>query len=445
MCLLFALIELQKSIHFSVSVIHVEHGIRGEQSKADAEYVQNICNQKKVPCQIRTIDCIKDAQEWNMTVEEAGRTARYQIFQEESQKIKLENNEGNSQKAEQSVKIAVAHHQNDVAETMLFHLFRGTGVRGLASIAPTRENIIRPLLCLTRDEIEEYLKENHIEYRIDATNQSIEYTRNRIRHQILPEAKMVNDQAITHMAQTAMQLREINEYLDREAKKKYDLYVRKEQEEKYSIAIKLFQKEDSVLAMRIVQMCLTEICGKWKDITSAHLQDIMELSKKQSGKKISLPYDLCVSKIYDTIVIKRNQENKNKKEKDQQIHILIGEETFLPDGSKIVTEIKDKQGRIDDFPKDIYTKWIDYDKIKNGVVIRTRESGDYLMIDEIHTQKLKSYYMNEKIPADCREDQLLIADGNHVIWVIGHRISEHYKVTDNTTKIIEISYQRRTE
>jgi len=146
-----------------------------------------------------------------MTVEEGARELRYGYFQEAAKEF-------------QANKIAVAHNQNDCAETMLFHLARGTGLKGLCGILPVRENIIRPLLCVERREIEAYLKEQGQEYCIDKTNEELEYTRNRIRHQVLPVLNEINSQAVAHMNQTAamaVELEELVQQLTREAKQRY--------------------------------------------------------------------------------------------------------------------------------------------------------------------------------------------------------------------------------
>lgn len=189
-CLFFELLAYQKEIPFSMEVVHIEHGIRGQDSLADANYVENLCKEYGVPFHLVSCDIKKMAQESSLTVEEAGRKARYQAFEQAAKKSGRSN-----------CKIAVAHNLDDQAETILMNLARGSGLRGLGGIRPVRENIIRPLLNTRRSEIEAALRGRQITWRTDETNHQTEYTRNRIRLEILPLlAQGVNGQAASHIA-----------------------------------------------------------------------------------------------------------------------------------------------------------------------------------------------------------------------------------------------------
>lgn len=213
-CLLMILSELQKERKYQLFVVHVEHGIRGEDSQKDAEFVENFCKRHKIPCKVYHCKAELYAREHKMTVEEGARELRYGYFREAAAEFGAD-------------KIAVAHNQNDCAETVLFHLARGTGLRGLCGIQPVRENIIRPLLCLERWEIEAYLEAHGQEYCIDRTNEELDYTRNRIRLQVIPALREVNSQAVVHMNQTAgmaAELEDLVQQLTEEAGS--DAYVR---------------------------------------------------------------------------------------------------------------------------------------------------------------------------------------------------------------------------
>ena len=208
-CLFFELLAYQKEIPFSMEVVHIEHGIRGQDSLADANYVENLCKEYGVPFHLVSCDIKKMAQETSLTVEEAGRKARYQAFEQAAKKSGRSN-----------CKIAVAHNLDDQAETILMNLARGSGLRGLGGIRPVRENIIRPLLNTRRSEIEAALRGRQITWRTDETNHQTEYTRNRIRLEILPLlAQGVNGQAASHIAQASSKpkysnVKSIEQYLE---------------------------------------------------------------------------------------------------------------------------------------------------------------------------------------------------------------------------------------
>ena len=194
-CLLFVLMKLRKLLGIELCVVHVNHGVR-EDAGEDAAYVEGLCAQYDIPFMLKEIRLAELAKELGATQEEAGRIARYQAFAEACKKYGCN-------------KVAVAHNSNDRAETMLFNLFRGTGLKGMAGILPVRDNVVRPLLCLERREIEEYLDAGGILYKQDSTNDTDDYTRNRIRHHILPFAEEeISKGSVEHMmnANKAIQL-----------------------------------------------------------------------------------------------------------------------------------------------------------------------------------------------------------------------------------------------
>ena len=200
-CLLFLLDKYKETLGISLEVVHMEHGIRGKESLEDAAFVENFCRKLAIPCHTYHRDIPKLAREWKCSGEEAGRRARYEAFEE----VRGKNG---------GTKIAVAHNRNDQAETVLFHLVRGSGLSGLSGIRPVRGNIIRPLLCLTREEIEDLLRKENLPFRTDATNLETDYARNRIRLNILPLLREeLNPRTCEHLAETAERLALAEDYL----------------------------------------------------------------------------------------------------------------------------------------------------------------------------------------------------------------------------------------
>ena len=206
-CMLLVLKRLQKEIGFSLEAVHIEHGIRGIESENDAVFVTELCEKNNIPLQVFSVRAKEFAKEKKIGLEEAARILRYDCYIKAAKKI-----------ANQNVKVALAHHADDNAETILFQMVRGSGIDGLSGIAPRRRlaegsEVIRPLLSVTRAEIEEYLKDAGQKYCVDSTNQDVAYSRNRIRHEVLPLLECVNTKAIAHMNQSAMLLRELGDYL----------------------------------------------------------------------------------------------------------------------------------------------------------------------------------------------------------------------------------------
>lgn len=424
-CLLLVLSALQKEKKYQLFVVHVEHGIRGEESKKDAEFVENFCKKHKIPCNVYHCKAETYAREHKMTVEEGARELRYGYFREAAREFHAN-------------KIAVAHNQNDCAETMLFHLARGTGLKGLCGILPVRENIIRPLLCVERREIEAYLKEQGQGYCIDKTNEEMEYTRNRIRHQVLPVLNEINSQAVAHMNQTAamaVELEELVQQLTREAKKRYVC-----KKESGILILHNIQNENPVICKSLIHQVLTEYAKSSRDISGVHVLEVLELLEKQVGKRVNLPYELEAERTYEGIQIRKSRREVIEKITQKEWKILPGETLEIPEyGYKIYTTILEGNFKNQEIPQKMYTKWLDYDKIKGSMLLRTRQEKDYFIINaEGGRKKLKNYLIEEKIPREQRDKLLFLADETHLIWAIGYRIGEDVKVTEHTKRILEI-------
>lgn len=428
-CLFDVLIKLSKEYDLSLFVVHVNHGIREEEASIDQGFVEEFCKKHNIAYSSVKKDVVSIAKKEGLSEEEAGRNVRYQAFKDFYIKNKC-------------TKIAVAHNKNDNAETFLFNLFRGSGITGLTGIPPVRDSIIRPLLCLEREEIELYLSEKQIPYRIDSTNLTQDYSRNKIRNKILTYGKEeINNGIIEHISNSTRMLKEIESFILNNVKDAFEKIVY-EEEEKYSINTNEFNKLDIVIKKELVREIIKRLTNSLKDIDSTHIEMILDLSDKQVGKSLDLPYGIIALKGYDNIAFGKNYKNKKKEQKRElePINLQIPGSISLPHSKNIITtKLKEYQKGIE-IPKQGYTKWFDYDKIENTVLLRTRQEGDFIQINSKgNRKKLKSLFIDDKIAKENRATVPLITDGSHVIWIIGGRISEKYKLTENTKTILEIS------
>ena len=399
-CLLFVLLKLQKEIPFALRVVHVNHGLRGAQAKRDEEYVAKICRQENIPCKVFCENVELIAKKRRQSIEEAGREVRRSCFEQAASEWG-------------AGKIALAHHMEDNAETLLMHLVRGSALKGLGGIYPVTGKYIRPLLGVGRKEIEQYLEQRNIAFCQDDTNEETIYIRNKIRHKVLPVLQNeINGKSVLHMNQAMDELREVQAYMETQVEMLYqravqmngDAFLVKEDE---------MRKEPDVLKRMLLHRVLTQSADASKDIGRVHVENCISLFDRQVGKEVILPYGLLARKDYEGIRI-------------------IGKVEKEPTGTQMLSESPV-------IPQKTYTKWFDYDIIKDTVEIRTRRPGDYLVIDEKgNRQKLKSYFINEKIPKEKRDSILLAADGSHVLWVIGYRMSSAAKIQRNTKRILEI-------
>ena len=418
-CMLKLLSDLQKRLGISLYVLHINHMIRGEEADQDAAFVKKICTKFKVPHRVINVDVPALAEREGLSEEEAGRYVRYDEFSKYAYEVG-------------ATKIAVAHNSNDNAETVLMNLARGTGIKGLGGIPPKREmedangnvvEVIRPILCLSRKEIEDYLKENEIEYRNDSTNDSTDYTRNKIRLEIMPLLENINDNAMQNITNASNELADTSDYIEKDVEEAYEEFVTEEDG-------KLFLSDESfaidpIVLTGVIRKMIENIAGKLKDITRIHVGDVVSLSEKQVGKKIDLPYSIVAEREYEGISMFSESNETESETKNKEVIISFEEDDF---DRTSIEELK-------------YTKWLDYDKI-DDVVVRTRQKGDYIVIDgDGATKKLKKYFIDEKIPRRERDEVLLVADGNHILWVVGYRISEDVKVTPDTKKVVKLEYK----
>ena len=439
-CLVLLLKQLQEEVDFTLVAVHVEHGIRGAESRRDAAFARTLCEREQILFLMYEVDAPGYAKVTHQTLEEAARELRYQCFEKACESCGAD-------------KIAVAHHADDCAETMLFHLSRGTGIRGLCGITPVRERIIRPLLIVTRKEIEQYLEARSQEYCTDSTNLDTAYTRNRIRHKVLPELTAINARAVEHMVRTAGYLEDVCDYLEEaawEAGKESICEIREDDGQIKEIQIRKDKFVDlhPVLQKNLIHQLLGTMAGSRKDITARHMQSVLALFAQQVGKWINLPYQLQAKRTYDGITIRKTDtmgKNDEKSGVSQTVHTVQAValptpgEWICPDGSRITTRVFPFYGNFQEIPEKTYTKWFDYDKIKSTVFVRNRRPGDYLQtVRTGGKKKLKDFLIDAKIPQEERDKLLLLADESHILWIIGYRISEFYKVTEQTKRVLEI-------
>ena len=428
-CLLFVLLELRKRKNIDIVAVHVNHMIREGAADEDQKYTEELCKAHNVKCIVWKEDVPSLAKKMKQSEEEAGRDVRRKAF-------------ANVLAKEKADKIAMAHHENDNAETFIMHLIRGAGINGLSGIWPVNGNIVRPLLCVSRREIEEYLLEKGITWCNDLTNDEDDYTRNRIRHKVIPLLEEESGgSAVNHINSAIKQIRLAVNFIDTETMKAYNRCV--EENEDGAIIInknELYKCHDTIKSY-VVKEAVYKAAGRKKDIGTVHFEDVMKLFENTSGKKCNLPYNLVAKRNYDGVVIMKN--TPKKEEGGIKItELKVPGKIFLKDKNlNIETRIIEVDSKVSkfDIPQKTYTKWFDYDIIKCRLVTRSRMAGDVITINNNGgSKKLKSYFIDEKIPADIRGEIPLIADGSDIMWVVGYRMSSRYQVTDKTRNILEI-------
>lgn len=404
--LLHVLLEFRKQMEFLLTVVHINHQIR-EEAVDEMKFVESLCGQYLIDCKVFSVDVIGRAKQERISLEEAGRKVRYELFYRV-----MEEEHGN--------KIAVAHHQNDQAETFLYRAVRGTGIYGAGAMKALDPPIIRPLLCMKKQEIQNKLEQIGQIWMEDQSNQDNTFARNRLRNEVIPLLEKVNVQAVEHLTFLTEDLQEVGTYLSGQAEEAF-VRVVSGIEGGYHLDCEKLKKEHPWIQKQIVKMALEKAAGKKKDLEKRHVQSILELAKKETGKQISLPYGIIAEKSYQYLRITKPSEDPELK------GVLFQEE--ITDFANILE-------------KDCI-KIIDYDKIEKGIQLRCRRPGDFFVFGREKKKKmLNRYFIDEKVPRVMRDRIPLVADGSHIVWIVGRRVSDHYKISEKTSHYLKLEFKR---
>ena len=295
-CLFLLLRDLYRDSDVILQVMHINHHLREDAAK-DAAFVRQLCARAGVPYTERDVDVQAYMKSHKVSsTEEAARILRYEAFREYLSELPGE---------AETKKLAVAHTLNDNAETVLHHLFRGSGLKGLGGIRMMRDHVIRPLLCLSRAEVEEYLRERGQEWRTDSTNEGDDYARNRIRHHILPLAETeINAQAAEHIHAAAQQLGEAEDFICASLQAAYERIVTA-QEDGIRMDRAAFLELHPYLQERLALRCLQEVSGCARDVTARHVHIFLGLFALPCGKMLDLPHGLFALRRRDSVELLR--------------------------------------------------------------------------------------------------------------------------------------------
>lgn len=427
-CLIAMLASFCGECSIKLTAVHVHHGIRGPEADRDMHFTRELCDKLGVKLIIKRYDVPEYARLNKLSDEEAGRRLRYQAFRE----VLVERGYD---------KIAVAHHIEDSAETILFNMIRGSRAAGLRGILPVNGEIIRPLMCLTRTEIEQYLNECNIKWCNDSTNASEEYSRNRIRETIIPAMKMINDRAVQHIIDSGKFIGEMYDYLAENVEELYTRTVRINGA-RAEIDVETLKAAHRLERLEVIKKAVCMVAGSLKDITALHIEAADELILKQSGRRIDLPYNIELVREHAVMYVhKKNVPLFEAAAAELAVDVTKAGAYKLPYGYGMLYVRPVSEENIN-FKENVCTKFMDCDRIEDILMLRTRRSGDYLMVNHGQSKKkLKEYFIDNKIPASERDRMLLLADGSHVLWVLGHRMSDGGKLSANTKRTVEFRWE----
>lgn len=401
--LLYNLLELKNNIDFTVVGINVDHQIRGIESENDSKFCKKLCNDNAIKLYFTKIECVNHAKQNNLTLEEAARIKRYEFFDELLLSGKVN-------------KIALGHHKNDNVETILFNLFRGSGANGVSGIKKVRGKYIRPLLNVSRDDIDSYIKENDLPYVEDSTNSDVDYSRNYIRNVIIPKITEKFPNAIDSISRFSENISEEQSYLE-DIASEFVMFC----EEKCSIDISNIHKQ---VFIKAVNLALRHL-GITHEVYKVNYEDLWELTSKQNGKSINLTQGIIAIKEYNKIVLQKNSTIPYFETDIKECSFDFCCNEYLIKKSK-KREIGEN------------TLSFDFDKLPKNAIIRSRKDGDIFRRTS-GSVKLKEYLIDKKIPSFERDKMLFIASENNILAVLCKECGVDLFIDENSNNIYTIT------
>lgn len=424
-CLLHSLYRLSKEKKIKIYAVHINHMIRGLDAFLDSLYVMKLCQSLYIPCFIKAIDVVKYCQENKLGLEDGARKLRYQIFSEVKDRM------GAS-------KIAIGHNKNDQAETILMRIMRGTGLQGLRGIEYSRlDGVIRPILDLDRQAIEDYCLEHKLLPRIDRTNLEPIYSRNKIRLKILPYMKSeFNDNIIESIVRMGDSLRLDSDYINLQVDKLAEYAVKAYNDSSY-IFIDYLKDVHQAIKTRLVILAIRKQLGNVTSIEKKHIDEILDLlPKEKCYKKIDLPRGLHAYRFADYILISQKEIKQEEFEYDYKIE--IGIDKYIKEIDKTLRTRLISQSDFDRSKFKSGRQYLDFDKIRGQIRLRNRRQGDKIKLLG-GTKKVKDLFIGLKVPREERTFVPFLVKDDTILSIYGYRINVDYKVDDDTKRILEIS------
>ena len=430
--LLYALLEIKEEFDLDLCVAHLNHKLRGRESDEDQKFVKNLASKLNLKFFSKSIDVKKEAKKRKLSLEEGARLVRYRYLENLADRIKAN-------------KIAMGHQADDQAETFLMRLVRGAGGTGLSGIPPKRGKIIRPLIEIKREEIEKFLKEKGRSYRTDSSNLLPNYFRNKIRLLLLPQIKKKFNPKIVDVLNRASNIisfqqqyveKNCEEILRFVCKSKKMVRPRSPQKDKIVLDLKKFIEYDMCLKREMIRLCVKELIGDQAELSFDSIERTLNLIQKQkSGRRVRLTGSIWAEVSGENLAI------YTKKEKQCNYPISFPGQRNLRDlGMRIKSEIVSRSS----LPQKIKSKgeevaFLDWEKLKGPFRLRSRRPKDkFKPLGMQGTKSIADFLIDMKVPRYERDEVMLLTTQGKIAWILGYRISDEFKVTDKTKKVLRI-------
>lgn len=441
MALLHLLNRLAAVLRIRLGVAHLNHCLRGAAADRDAEVVRREAAALRCPCHMGRAHVLKVKQRLGLSLEEAARRVRYAFFRKTMAEAGYN-------------KLALGHHLDDNAEQMLMALLRGTGPRGLTGIAPVRQNrIVRPLIDARRSQIKAFVVKEGIPFVQDATNDDLRLTRNRIRHQLLPLlASAFNPRIEAHLNQLADLMRTEEAWIDTLVSAPYDKAVLNRRPDTLTLAADSLRQAHPALARRLVRKALQDLSGSLRRITFSHIQAVMHLLTDGSAEKeIHLPGGIHVRRSDNRLILRVTSAHR-RLGAEPAVAPEAAAPTLIPAAFPASVRIRAMGIGMRFFPcrPNQLPRWnevgrdrvyLDMDRLCLPLTVRPMLAGDrFTPLGVKGSQKLKKFFIDHRVARQERARTAVVADQRRIVWLVGHRIDDHVKVTTATTHVLGVEF-----
>ncbi len=402
---------------YKFGIAHCNFKLRGKESDEDEKFVRDLANKYKAKFYLKTFETNKYAVSNGISIQMAARELRYIWFEE-------------LLKSENYKYVAAAHHSDDQIETFFINILRGTGIAGLHGILPKQNNIIHPLLFSNRKRIEDFRKKNNLKFREDSSNKSEKYLRNKIRHSIIPLLKDINPEFEQIINKNIERFRETEKiyagHIEREKNKIIEI-----QEDKIVFPIKKLKKSDSLSTY------LYEFLYPY-NFSFNVIEDIVAALDDISGKQFFSPTHRLIKDREELIITPQKHQDHSVEQ-----YIVNEESIDEPINLKI-----DKVFSVRDFkiPQSNNIACLDHEKLKFPLILKKWKEGDYFYPLGLNSRKkLSDFFIDRKFSLLDKENAWLLCSGNKIVWIVGFRIDNRFKITKRTKKIFQIEYFPATD
>ncbi|MGM0499730.1 MAG: tRNA lysidine(34) synthetase TilS [Bacillota bacterium] len=418
--------ELNNGFDIKIAAAHLDHMFR-EESSFEADFVEKFAQDKGIKFFRKRENLPELIKKQNISAEAAAREVRFNFFREIMNKYNYD-------------LLALAHHRDDQAETVLLNLFRGSGLQGLSGIQPKVKleelKVIHPMLCFSKEEILDYCKEKELNPRFDSSNKKNIYSRNIIRNKIFPVVESrINDKAREVIARSSNIIASENKFIEQLALKKYKEILIEENTLKVIIDFIKFKKIDQVLQRRIYRLIYNKINNNLDDLYFDHILEIEKLiNNDQTGRGIDIASKIRVEISYSKLIFFKNEISNDKNKKI--IEIKLDEEVEIDKKRSLSSAVIDKKDF--SFVESSDCSAFDLNKLNLPLKIRSRKPGDkFVPLGMNGHKKVKDILIDEKVPKYLREKASLVVDAkDNIIWLAPYRISDDYKITEETDKVL---------